>query len=119
MAVKDPLDFESIFEEKEESKNEKLELLNSLVKENYSTDNIAVKTDLNENEIRVFSVGLLFGERYKNPLVTDLVNKLMTLKLSKNRKSRKESVEISKSLLGSNNPEEVEDNSFRKKLLGK
>lgn len=117
----DPLDFEAILNSEENNnKSEKLELLNILIKENYSTENIFAKTELNETEVRVYSVGLLFGERYENKLVTNLIENLMKLKLSKGRKSRKEAVDISKSLLGKEEPQAPDPElSFKNRILGR
>lgn len=116
--MRDPLDFESsILREETETPNEKLEMLSALVKENYSAKDVEVKTELDMRQIEAYSVGILFAERYKNPLVRDLVHNLMKLSISKGRKSRQEFAGIAKATLGGFN-EEVPDTSLRSRLIG-
>lgn len=114
----DPMDYETMLAPTEENaKNEKLEMLNELVKQNYSKENIEVKTDINDKQIRAFGVARLFADKYKNILVFNLVEQFMTLSISKDRKSRKEYQEIAKSMLGSQT--EIDNRpSMKERLFG-
>lgn len=114
----DPLDMDVMFQETETSANdERIQMLNALVKENYSTDNVAVKTDIDMRQIEAYSVGLLFAERFKNNLIRDLVNNFMTLSISKKRKSREEYTSIAKSMVGGYQ-EDVPTSNLKSRLLG-
>lgn len=115
-AVVDPLDYQAVIRPTEE-KNEKFEMLDKIVQENYSMENLPVKTELSTAQIRAFGIGKLFAQKYKCSIVNDLITEFMTLSISKDRKSRKEFAEISKSLLGSVSMPE-EKNSLRTRLLG-
>lgn len=91
--------------------------LEKIIEEIYSTDNIEVKTDLNENEIRAITKGQLYAEKYKCNIVDNLCNKLMILKVSNKRMGRKEFKEISQSMQPSY-PEE-QTMSIPQRLFGK
>lgn len=68
-----------------------------IIDETYSIENIEVKTDLTEAQIKAITKGQLFAERYNCEIMNKLCNKIMVLSVSKNRLGRKEFAEISKS----------------------
>ena len=103
-------------EEKENGLDVKDEYLLKIISEIYSKDNVEVKTDINAKQINAITKGLLFAERYKCNIMKSLCNNIMTLSISKDRKSRKEFTEISKSI--STPYEEESEPTLRKRLIG-
>ena len=63
----------------------------------YSADNIELKTDLTPPLILAITKMQMYSEFYKIPVAEQIVQKFMKLCLSKNRQSRKEFTEISRS----------------------
>lgn len=98
--------------------SEKLELYQNLTQENYSKEDIEVKTELNQQQILVFARGKEFAKKYKTPLIDNLMENIMILSVSKNRQSRKEQKEIAQSMLGSQ-AELERGSTLREKLFGK
>ena len=92
------------------------EHLLKIIDEIYSEDHIEIKTDLNVPQINAITKGLLFAERYNCTLMGDLCNTMMKLLVSKNRQSRKEFTEISKSMQPHN--EEQAPPTLDKRLFG-
>lgn len=88
--------------------------LEQLISEIFKTDNIGIRSDLTKEQILVFSKAQLYADNYNVSIITKLCNNFMTLSLSKNRSSRKELVEISKSF-NSHEPEA----SVTDRLLGR
>lgn len=82
-------------EDEKPSKRE--ELLDKLTKEVFNTENIGVRTDLNQNQIIALSKGLLFASHFKSDIMLGVCNNIMELSLSKDRKSRGEYTEMAKS----------------------
>lgn len=91
------------------------EYLLKIIDEVYSKDNIEVKTDLNVKQINAITKGKIFSQRYKCNLLNNLCDNIMVLSVSKDRKSRKEFTEISKSI---NSPQEEELPTLGRRLLG-
>lgn len=87
-----------------------------IIEEVYSTENIEVKTDLNELQIKAITKGQLFAEHYNCSIMGKLCNKIMVLSISKNRLGRKEFKEISQNI---QNPPEPDPITMRERLLGK
>lgn len=119
MAVKpthDPTDYESIIPIQNDN-NDRLEMLNAITEQNYSTENIQVKTELNVAQVQAFAIGTVFANRYKNKLIKELIDEIMKNNLSKNRQSRKESIDVAKSMLGSQ-VETERSNDLKTRLIG-
>ena len=88
----------SVDTENVNQKDARDEYLLKIIDEIYSDKNVEVKTDLNERQILAITRGQLFAERYNCDIMDKLCNKIMKLSISKNRLSRKEFTEISKSI---------------------
>jgi hypothetical protein len=99
--------------------SERLEMLNAIMAENYSTKNIGLKTELNMAQIMAYSKGLLFARWYKNPVIPILINKIMELSLSHKRASRKETEHIYAAMLQGISQPEMSPASFGDRLMGK
>jgi hypothetical protein len=87
-----------------------------MVEEVYSTTDVELKTDLNNAEIIAITKGKLFSKTFNTPIISELCLTLMELKISKDRKGRKEFVEIAKSLLTPTLEEQ--SSSIPQRLLG-
>jgi len=97
-----------------------IEIFKGITKEIYSTKNIAVKTELNDKQIMVFSTAMTFAKRYKVPLLKELVNNYCTYAISKGRKSRKEFENIGKAVFQMSNIDENErHSSIPDRILGR
>jgi hypothetical protein len=99
--------------------SERLEMLNAFANENYSVKNIQLKTELNINQITIYSKALLFGKRYKNTVIPELVNNIMRLSVSKNRAGRKEYTSIAQSMLAGIPQVEPQRSTVSERLFGK
>ena len=99
--------------------SERLEMLNAFANENYSVKNIQLKTELNINQITIYSKALLFGKRYKNTVIPELVNNIMKLSVSKNRAGRKEYTSIAQSMLAGIPQVEPQRSTVSERLFGK
>jgi len=93
------------------------EYLNNITKQIFNLDNIEVKTELNSHQINVFTKALTFAKLYNLPIIEDFIDTFNKLSLSKDRKSRKEFTEISKSLLAST--QQNEETGLLGHLMGK
>lgn len=71
------------------------------------------KTDINKNQVKVLSKALLYAEKFKVPIVANAAIKVMQLSISKDRKGRKELMEVGKAY-----GEQEEQNAFSKLLTG-
>jgi len=65
---------------------------NDIIKELFSVKNIYAKTDLSEEEISIVSRLYYLSDYIKHPQLAMLLDKLLMLRISKNRKSREEFV---------------------------
>jgi hypothetical protein len=99
--------------------SERLEMLNAFANENYSTKDIELKTELNVAQIAAYSKGLLFGNRYKNKVIPDLIRNIMKLSVSKNRAGRKEYASIAQSMLNGIPQSEPRQGNMSELLFGK
>lgn len=86
-----------------------------LLEEIYSTNNIDIKTDLNQRQVNAITKGKLFATTFNCDIMMNLCNLHETLLISKNRAGRKEFIEMSKSVTNS----DTEETSVRERLLGK
>lgn len=97
------LDLNNTFFEKDKTDEDKPtkreEMLNKTIREVFSTDNIEVRTDLNVNQINALSKGLLFADHFNSDILRKLCKNIMSLSLSKDRKSRGEFVDLTKNNL--------------------
>lgn len=85
-----------------------------LLEEIYSTNNIDLKTDLNQKQINAITKGKLFANTYNCQIMMDLCNLHETLLISKNRAGRKEFIEMSKSVT----TDDAFSPSIKERLLG-
>jgi len=67
-----------------------------MIKEVFNKKNIDVKTDINARQIVAITKGRLYASMFKSTLMADLCTTFMNLNLSRDRKSRKEFVELVK-----------------------
>ena len=81
-----------------------------------STDGMNVKTVLEDKHIVAIARGLIFAERYKSPLMRQLVQILMEVRVSKGGRGRKDLISAIKSSL-TQDPETLEPDSVRKRRL--
>lgn len=92
--------------------------IEKIVEEIYSTDDIEVKTDLNDAEIKAIAKGQIFADRYNCNVVEKLCNKIMVLKVSKGRLGRKEFKDIAQSIQNPA-PEEALPITMKERFFGK
>lgn len=64
------------------------------IDEMFSSDDIAIKTDLTKRQILSIARGLFYAERYDSEVMRTFINHVLTLSVSKNRKSRDEFVRL-------------------------
>lgn len=69
-----------------------------LLQEIYSKKDIEMKSELNDSLIQAVTKGLLYADHFRVPIVSDLCNKLLELRVSKNRGGRKEFVDMARSM---------------------
>lgn len=68
----------------------------SILKELFSGKNFKTKTEINDDEISIISRLYIMGKITKRPLINNILDEFLTLRISKNRQSRKEFVEAQK-----------------------
>ena len=85
-----------------------------VVDEIFSTNNIDMKTDLNQKQINAITKGKLFAHQFNCQIMMDLCNLHETLLISKTRAGRKEFIELTKSVT---NSEEYAP-TIKERLLG-
>lgn len=82
--------------------NQKLGTENK-AKELFNKKDINTKTDVNDREINLISRIMFISEIFEIPEIQNMINRYLELKLSKNRKSRKEYLDALKNIEGMNN----------------
>lgn len=100
-----------------QEKNERLELYQAIIKDNYDTTNILAKTELSGKEIALYAYGSFLAKLTKSEIVTQYMEDLLIGKLSLKRQSRKEADNKSKALLQSSQ-EETQKPTFGEHLFG-
>jgi len=85
-----------------------------VVDEVFNTNNIDMKTDLNQRQINAITKGKLFASQFNCEIMMNLCNLHETLLISKSRAGRKEFIELTKSF---NTTEELQP-SIKERLLG-
>ena len=70
--------------------NLKIKLLTEAIGQTYNREHIQLKTELNKEQVLVFSKSKTFAKRYRAPLLDELTTNIMENSLSLNRSSRKE-----------------------------
>ena len=99
--------------------NPSVEIFKSITKEIYSTKNLELKTELNDNQIMAFSQARAFAKKYSVPLLAEFVKNISKYSISKGRKGRKEFTDISKANLQLASGEDRETQSIPSRLLGR
>jgi hypothetical protein len=89
-----------------------------MVDEVYSKEDVELKTRLNQAEIIAIAKGQVYADVFKAPIIADLCNKIMILKISKDGLGRKEFVDIAKSMMAPQ-PEMMQAQTIPERLLGK
>jgi hypothetical protein len=87
-----------------------------IVDEIFSTNNIDMKTDLNQKQINAITKGKLYAEHFGSRLMLNLCNLHETLLISKSRAGRKEFIELTKNVLS--HQEENLTPTIKERLLG-
>jgi len=85
-----------------------------VVDEVFNTNNIDMKTDLNQRQINAITKGKLFATQFNCEIMMNLCNLHETLLISKSRSGRKEFIELTKSF---NTTEDLQP-SIKERLLG-
>ena len=85
-----------------------------VVDEVFNTNNIDMKTDLNQRQINAITKGKLFASQFNCEIMMNSCNLHETLLISKSRAGRKEFIELTKSF---NTTEELQP-SIKERLLG-
>ena len=85
-----------------------------VVDEVFNTNNIDMKTDLNQRQINAITKGKLFASQFNCEIMMNLCNLHETLLISKSRAGRKEFIELTKSF---DTTEELQP-SIKERLLG-
>lgn len=83
-------------EEKEEVKDTVLE---TTLKELFSYEKLEMKTDLSSDLILAMARGKVFSKKFKSPELDNLMDNIMKLFVSKDRKGREEMVELAKNTM--------------------
>jgi hypothetical protein len=109
-------DFKQNKEEDKPSKRE--ELLDKLTNEVFNTENIEVRTDINQRQVTSLSKGLLFAEKFESEVLKEFCNNIMKLSLSKDRKSRKEFGEMARSSINRSEDGMIMDEGIKGRLWG-
>jgi hypothetical protein len=84
--------------------NEGSDFTNEMMSQMFTGKNLEFKTDLTIKEIRAISLILFLSEYLKLPEYKNFINRVMKLKVSKDRKGRKEAENI---LIGQNNEKNI------------
>lgn len=87
-----------------------------VVEEVFSVNNIDMKTDLNQRQINAITKGKLFASQFNCEIMMNLCNLHETLLISKSRAGRKEFIELTKSITGSSEYDNIP--SIKERLLG-
>lgn len=69
-------------------------LMEKSLSELYSLDLLEMKTDLTQDQIIHLSRGKIFATRFKSKAMTELIDNIMTLSVSKERKGRGEMTNV-------------------------
>lgn len=85
-----------------------------VVDEVFSTNNIDMKTDLNQRQVNAITKGKLFAGQFNCQIMMDLCNLHETLLISKSRAGRKEFIELTKSVTNT----DAEQPTIKDRLLG-
>jgi hypothetical protein len=85
-----------------------------VVDEVFNTNNIDMKTDLNQRQITAITKGKLFASQFNCQVMMDLCNLHETLLISKSRAGRKEFIELTKQF----NTTEADTPTIKERLLG-
>ena len=85
-----------------------------VVDEVFNTNNIDMKTDLNQRQINAITKGKLFANQFNCQIMMDLCNLHETLLISKSRAGRKEFIELTKSVTNT----DQDAPSIKERLLG-
>ena len=91
--------------EGEEKQTIKERTVDEVLNQIFSVDNLAMKTDLNPQLILAMSRGLIYADKFKSKTMTNFINNLQVLSISKGRKGRQELVAVIR------NSQEVPDNT--------
>ena len=83
----------------------------------FTTEDIELKTDLTTNQIVQFARARRFADQFSIDVLNKFIYDLSVYSVSKDRKGRKEYVEIAKSL--HNMEHEQQEGNIRDRLLGK
>ena len=110
---KNPYLDERLLEEQLGLRTESENSIKSVSKELFSSDKIDVKTELSGDEINMVTKLRFLEERFALGNMDTLINSLLRLRVSKNRKSRDEFIKA----LNSENQQEDGQNFF-KKMMG-
>jgi hypothetical protein len=70
--------------------------LEKMLADFYSTENIEMKTELNQSQINSIVKAKTFIQRYKSNYMSEYIKNIMILSISKSRQGRKEWGEIAK-----------------------
>ena len=82
-------------EDREEANKTNSErLMEKSLSELYSLELLEMKTDLTQDQIISIARGKIFAKRFKSSAMTDLINNIMTLSVSKDRKGRGEMTNV-------------------------
>lgn len=103
----------------ESSGSEMLEYLNEITNKVYSTDDVEVKTELNDKQIISFSRANTYANIFNIPVVKELLKDICVYSISKNRKSRKEFTQLAQGLGGFISNMEAEPKSIKDNLMGR
>jgi hypothetical protein len=87
-----------------------------IVDEIFSTNNIDMKTDLNQKQVNAITKGKLYAQHFGSKLMMDFCNLHETLLISKSRAGRKEFIELTKNVLS--HQEENGVPTIKERLLG-
>lgn len=98
--------------EMDQSLSEQIKM--KVVDEIFNTNNIDMKTDLNQKQINAITKGKLFASQFNCKIMMDLCNLHETLLISKTRAGRKEFIDLTKSVTNT----DEQSPSIKERLMG-
>ena len=94
-----------------------VQIYGKVTDEIYSTEDIELKTELNDRQVLAFASATVFADKFDIPILHDIVNRISVYAVSNKRQGRKEFADISKASLGM--AREDDGTGIPERLLGR
>lgn len=80
----------------------------------FNTDNMPMKSDLQPKQITAIARGKVFADRFQSKSMNSLINHVLELSVSKNRKGRQEFVDLMQSTKDEDETQGLDKNMFQR-----